>query len=103
MSKSRTDQPESRRRTPARTLQFPARQTPAATATRKVGSPPPGITTARWQEMLDAVRQLPEVEATRVVALYDRLQRGEYFLDIDQVAGGLLQLESLLDPKPPTR
>ena len=49
------------------------------------------------QAGVDAVSQLPEVNATRVVALYDRIQRGEYHPDQQVIADKMLQLELALE------
>ena len=45
----------------------------------------------------DACKQLPDVNATRVVAMYDRLQRGEYRPDPQRIADRLIQLELALE------
>lgn len=47
-------------------------------------------------KLRDSIDQLPEINATRVVQLHQRIMAGEYIVDPDSVAEKLLNLESLL-------
>ena len=53
------------------------------------------------EELLKAleehIEQLPDMNATRVVQLHQRIQSGDYQIDVDRLAEKLLQLEQELD------
>ena len=44
-----------------------------------------------------SIKQLPEIDAARVVDLHNRIIAGEYQIDADRLAGKLLNLESTLE------
>jgi len=45
-----------------------------------------------------AIDELPELNATKVVAAHRRIINGDYKIDSDRVAGKLIELEASLDP-----
>lgn len=51
---------------------------------------------ATLKRLRESIDQLPEINATRVVQLHQRIMAGEYQVDTDRVAEKLLNLESLL-------
>jgi len=44
-----------------------------------------------------AIDELPEMNATKVVALHRRIVNGDYQIDSERLAGKLIELESSLD------
>lgn len=50
-----------------------------------------------FRKLAEHIRQLPEMDATRVVNLHNRVLAGDYDIDSPQVAAKLLELESSLD------
>ena len=44
-----------------------------------------------------AIRQLPDIDAARVVELHNRIMAGEYQIDAERLAHKILALESSLD------
>ncbi|MDD9889976.1 MAG: flagellar biosynthesis anti-sigma factor FlgM [Gammaproteobacteria bacterium] len=43
------------------------------------------------------IKQLPEIDAARVVELHNRILAGEYEIDSEQLAGKLIDLEAAID------
>lgn len=56
-------------------------------------------------EQLERLKQhldeLPEVDATRVIQIHNRIQAGDYQVDASRLAEKLSALESSLDSTPP--
>ena len=50
-------------------------------------------------ELRAAIDELPELNATKVVALHRRIVNGDYKIDSQRLAGKLIELESSLDPE----
>ena len=48
-------------------------------------------------ELRAAIDELPELNATKVVALHRRIVNGDYKIDSERLAGKLMELESSLD------
>jgi anti-sigma28 factor (negative regulator of flagellin synthesis) len=48
-------------------------------------------------ELRAAIDELPELNATKVVALHRRIVNGDYKIDSERLAGKLIELESSLD------
>jgi len=48
-------------------------------------------------ELRAAIDELPELNATKVVALHRRIVNGEYKIDSERLADKLIELESSLD------
>ncbi len=48
-------------------------------------------------ELRAAIDELPEMNATKVVALHRRIVNGDYQIDSERLAGKLIELESSLD------
>jgi anti-sigma28 factor (negative regulator of flagellin synthesis) len=48
-------------------------------------------------ELRAAIDELPEVNATKLVALHRRIVNGDYKIDSERLAGKLIALESALD------
>ncbi len=49
------------------------------------------------EELKLAMQQLPDVNASRLVNLHERIEAGEYSIDSDRLAAKLIDLESSLD------
>ncbi len=43
------------------------------------------------------IKQLPDIDAARVVELHNRIMAGEYEIDSERLAGKILDLESSID------
>tara|TARA_B100000315_G_C14491015_1_gene547581 strand:- start:201 stop:533 length:333 start_codon:yes stop_codon:yes gene_type:complete len=55
------------------------------------------ISDAQWRHIEELISQLPEIDATRVVRLHDRIMAAEYAVDSDRLAQKLLTLETALN------
>ena len=70
-------------------------QTPIPSAPRAVlESQEPDID---LNELRAAIDELPELNATKVVALHRRIVNGDYKVDSERLAAKLIELESALD------
>ncbi|MDA1372047.1 MAG: flagellar biosynthesis anti-sigma factor FlgM [Proteobacteria bacterium] len=57
----------------------------------------PQLSKADWQHIEEVISQLPDIDAARVVQLYNRIMADEYPIDAERIAEKLLALESALD------
>ncbi|MDP6651100.1 MAG: flagellar biosynthesis anti-sigma factor FlgM [Gammaproteobacteria bacterium] len=55
------------------------------------------ISDTEWQHIEELISQLPEIDATRVVRLHDRIMAAEYTVDSERLAQKLLTLETALN------
>jgi len=55
------------------------------------------INDTQWQHIEELIRQLPEIDAARVVRLHDRIMAAEYAVDSERLAQKLLTLETALN------
>lgn len=56
----------------------------------------PPVSEQALQELKDTIDQLPDINATKVVQLHQRIIAGDYAVDLDRLTDKLLALESAL-------
>ncbi|MEX2131131.1 MAG: flagellar biosynthesis anti-sigma factor FlgM [Pseudohongiellaceae bacterium] len=101
MNRSRTDKLSRNQRNTSNTLTFTGKkpgkstQKSSSTGSNNIDA----VTDIDIPALTESMRQLTEVDAARVVALHDRIQRGNYYLDNAKVAEKLLNFESQLASK----
>ena len=59
------------------------------------------LLTEQLERLKQHLDELPEVDATRVIQIYNRVQAGDYKVDASKVAAKLMALESSLDNSQP--
>lgn len=56
----------------------------------------PPVSAKALQELKETIDQLPDINASKVVQLHQRIIAGEYVVDLDRLTDKLLALESAL-------
>jgi len=59
-------------------------------------SPAATVSEAVLKDLRESIDQLPEVNATKVVQLHQRIMASEYVVDVDRLTNKLLALEASL-------
>ncbi len=61
------------------------------------------VSSETLRELKETIDQLPEINATRVVQLHQRIMAGEYVVDLERLTDKLLALEAQIEADTPKR
>ena len=99
---SQTSKPEAQRTSSGVVTAFKTRRRKPLTDSAENGADSmeatdsPAVSEKALQELKETIDQLPDINATKVVQLHQRIMAGDYVVDIDRLTDKLLALESAL-------
>lgn len=99
---SPTSKPEAQRTSSGVVTAFKTRRRKPLTGSGKNGAgskettESPAVSEKALQELKETIDQLPDINATKVVQLHQRIMAGDYVVDIDRLTDKLLALENAL-------